>query len=245
MKSSRRQGVKSEHEIMQQTLVLIPGMLNNASLWDAVAPSIRARTHVVTPTFSTQDSVAAMADAVLASTPPGSLALAGFSMGGWVTQEIARRAGDRVSRLALISSSAGPANANERDMLTCAGAAAAGFDDILERMLPIVMHPSRLDNQVLRDAAITMWRDVGPAIYERQCRAAMDRPDLRATLRDLRIPVLITCGREDKVTPPALARELASLIPSAHLALVDRCGHLLPLERPDELVALLRQWLDA
>jgi pimeloyl-ACP methyl ester carboxylesterase len=90
-----------------------------------------------------------------------------------------------------------------------------------------------------------MWRDVGPAIYERQCRAAMDRPDLRATLRDLRIPVLITCGREDKVTPPALARELASLIPSAHLALVDRCGHLLPLERLDELVALLRQWLDA
>jgi len=207
---------------MQQTLVLIPGMLNNASLWDAVAPSFRARTHVVTPTFSTQDSVAAMADAVLASTPPGSLALAGFSMGGWVAQEIARRTGDRVSRLALISSSAGPANANERDMLTRAGAAAtAGFDDILERMLPIVMHPSRLDNQVLRDAAI------------------------RATLRDLRIPVLITCGREDKVTPPALARELESLIPSAHLALVDRCGHLLPLERPDELVASLRQWLDA
>jgi pimeloyl-ACP methyl ester carboxylesterase len=98
---------------------------------------------------------------------------------------------------------------------------------------------------VLRDAAITMWRAVGPATYVRQCRAAMDRPDLRATLRDLRIPVLITCGREDKVTPPTLARELASLIPSAHLALVDRCGHLLPLERPDELVALLRQWLDA
>ena len=41
-------------------------MLNNASLWDAVAPSIRARTHVVTPTFSTQDSMSAMADAVLA-----------------------------------------------------------------------------------------------------------------------------------------------------------------------------------
>jgi pimeloyl-ACP methyl ester carboxylesterase len=228
---------------MQQTLVLIPGMLNNASLWDAVAPSIRARRHVVTPTFSTQDSMAAMADAVLACTPPGSLTLAGFSMGGWVAQEIVRRA---VSRLALISSSAGPANANERDMLTRAGAAArAGFDAILERMLPMVMHPSRLDNQVLRDAAITMWRDVGPATYVRQCRAALDRPDLRANLRDLRIPALIACGREDQVTPPALARELADLIPSAHLALVDRCGRLLPLERPDELVALLRQWLDA
>jgi pimeloyl-ACP methyl ester carboxylesterase len=230
----------------QQTLVLIPGMLNNASLWDAVAPSIRARTHVVTPTFSTQDSMSAMADAVLASTPPGSFALAGFSMGGWVAQEIVQRARDRVSRLALISSSAGRANASERDMLARAGAAAtAGFDAILERMLPLVMHPSRLDDPVLRDAAITMWRDVGPTNYARQCRAAMDRPDLRAPLRDLRIPVLIACGREDQVTPPALSRALASVIPSAHLAVVDRCGHMLPLERPDELAALLRQWLDA
>jgi pimeloyl-ACP methyl ester carboxylesterase len=230
----------------QQTLVLIPGMLNNASLWDAVAPSIRARTHVVTPTFSTQDSMSAMADAVLALTPPGSFALAGFSMGGWVAQEIVQRARDRVSRLALISSSAGRANASERDMLARAGAAAtAGFGAILERMLPLVMHPSRLDDPVLRDAAITMWRDVGPTIYARQCRAAMDRPDLRAPLRDLRIPVLIACGREDQVTPPALSRALASVIPSAHLAVVDRCGHMLPLERPDELAALLRQWLDA
>lgn len=230
----------------QQTLVLVPGMLNNAMLWSTVAPALRDRVEVVTPTFSTQDSVTAMADVVLACTPPGPFALAGFSMGGWVAQEIVWRAGDRVSRLALISSSAGPANANERDMLARAGAVAtAGFDAMLERMLPMVMHPSRLDERALRDAAMTMWRDVGPTTYVRQCRAASNRPDLRASLRDLRIPVLIACGSEDQVTPPALARELASLIPSAHLAFVDRCGHLLPLERPDELVTLLGQWLDA
>ena len=120
-----------------------------------------------------------------------------------------------------------------------------GFDAILERMLPMVMHPSRLDTEALRDAAMTMWRDVGPVTYAHQCRAVMGRPDLRASLRDLHIPVLIACGSEDQVTPPALARELAGLIPSAHLAFVDRCGHLLPLERPSELVALLWRWLDA
>ena len=156
-----------------------------------------------------------------------------------------RRAGDRVSHLAFISSGAGPANANERNMLARAGATAAtGFDAILERMLPVVMHPSRLDERTLRDAAVTMWRDIGPMTYVRQCRAASNRPDLRASLRDLRIPVLIACGSEE-ATPPALVRELAGLIPSGHLAFVDRCGHLLPLERPDELVTLLWQWLDA
>jgi pimeloyl-ACP methyl ester carboxylesterase len=232
--------------MMQQKLVLIPGMLNNAALWNAVAPALREKVQVVTPTSLAQDSVTAMADAVLAYTPPGPFALAGFSMGGWVAQEVVRRAGDRVNRLALISSSAGPANASERDMLARAGTAAAtGFDVILERMLPMVMHASHLGDHALREAAIRMWRDVGPTIYVRQCRAAMDRPDLRAVLHDLQIPVLIACGSEDQVTPPALARELAGLIPSAHLAFVDRCGHLLPLERPDELVALLWQWLDA
>ena len=189
----------------------------------------------------------AMADAVLARTPPGPFALAGFSMGGWMAQEIVRRARDRVNRLASSVQARARRNANERDMLArAATAATTGFDGILERMLPMVMHPSRRDEQPLRDAVMTMWRDCRPddlraPVPRRRC----DRPDLRALLRDLRIPVLIACGREDQVTPPALARELARLIPSAHLAFVDRCGHLLPLERPDELAALLRQWLDA
>ncbi len=232
--------------MMRRTLVLIPGMLNNASLWDAVTPSLDDTAEVVIPTFSSQDSITAMADAVLARLPPGPFALAGFSMGGWIAQEIVRRARDRVDRLALISSSAGPAHANERDMLArAATAAATGFDGILERMLSVVMHPSHRNDKPLREAVMTMWRAVGPVTYARQCRAVIDRPDLRAILRALRIPVLIACGREDQVMPPAMTRELARLIPSAHLALIDQCGHLLPLERPHELAALLRRWFDA
>jgi pimeloyl-ACP methyl ester carboxylesterase len=230
----------------QQTLVLIPGMLNNATLWDAVAPALGDKANIVVPTFSSEDSIAAMADSVLARVPPGPFALVGFSMGGWVAQEIVRRVTDRVRRLAFISASAAPANVNERDMLTRAIAAAAtGFDRILDRMLAMVMHGSRLADKALCDAAMAMWRDVGPVAYAHQCRAVMDRPDLRLYLRDLHMPVLIVCGRQDQVTPPAFARGIARLIPSARLAFVDKCGHLLPLERPHELVALLRQWLDA
>jgi pimeloyl-ACP methyl ester carboxylesterase len=229
----------------ESTLVLIPGMLNNASLWNAVLPALGRQVKVIVPTFSMQDSISAMADAVLAAVPAGVFALAGFSMGGWVAQEIVRRARDRVSRIAFISSSSGRASVNERDMFARAIAAApTNFEAIIERMLPMVVHPSRLEDRPLCEAAMAMWRDVGPTVYAQQCRAVMERPDCRAQLRELRVPVLVTCGQEDQVTPPAFARKLAGLIPSARLALVERCGHLLPLERPNELAQLLRRWLE-
>jgi pimeloyl-ACP methyl ester carboxylesterase len=229
----------------ESTLVLIPGMLNNASLWNAVLPALGRQVKVIVPTFSMQDSIAAMADAVLAAVPTGAFALAGFSMGGWVAQEIVRRARDRVSRIAFISCSSGRASVNERDMFARAIAAApTNFEAIIERMLPMVVHPSRLEDKPLCEAAKAMWRDVGPRVYAQQCRAVMERPDYRAQLRELKVPVLVTCGHQDQVTPPAFARKLAGLIPSARLALVERCGHLLPLERPIELAALLRRWLE-
>ena len=55
----------------------------------------------------------------------------------------------------------------------------------------------------------------------------------------IRAPVLVLCGSEDKVTPPALSRELARLIPGARVELVEGAGHLGNLERPAEFNTLV------
>jgi pimeloyl-ACP methyl ester carboxylesterase len=51
------------------------------------------------------------------------------------------------------------------------------------------------------------------------------------------------CGRQDRITPPALSEELAALVPGARLHLVDGSGHMLPAERPDAVAAALRALL--
>ena len=231
--------------MMRQTLALIPGMLNNASLWDAVAGKLADVADITIPVFECESSLAAMADTVLARAPAGRLAIAGFSMGGWVAQEVVRRAKERVSRLAFISSGCGPADERERNAFARANTS-DGFDfqASLEKMFPVAVHASRLNDAALRAAAINMWRDVGNATYQRQRRAVIDRPDLRAHLRNLDIPVLIACGRNDQVLPPALSQELALLVPHARVVFIEQCGHMTPLERPDEVASLLRQWLD-
>ena len=56
---------------------------------------------------------------------------------------------------------------------------------------------------------------------------------------DIWVPTLVLCGAEDKVTPPALSRELAHLIPGAQLETIDGAGHISNLERADEFNTLV------
>jgi pimeloyl-ACP methyl ester carboxylesterase len=220
-------------------------MLNNASLWDCVVGRLAGAANSTIPVFENEDSLAAMADTVLARAPAGPLAIAGFSMGGWVAQEIVRRAKDRVSRLAFISSGCGPADERERNAFARANKSDGfDFEASLEKMFPVTVHPSRLNDAALRAAAIGMWQDVGNATYQRQRRAVVDRPDLRPHLRNLEVPVLIACGQDDQVLPPALSQELALFVPHARVVFIEQCGHMTPLEHPDDLARLLRQWLD-
>jgi len=64
-------------------------------------------------------------------------------------------------------------------------------------------------------------------------------------LAHLRIPVLVTCGEDDRVTPPAISAELAALVEGARLEWITGAGHMAPFEQPKRVADLLRGVLDA
>jgi non-heme chloroperoxidase len=63
--------------------------------------------------------------------------------------------------------------------------------------------------------------------------------DLREALRDNGVPARVLVGTRDLLTPPRLARQLADGIPGSELIVLPGAGHMLPLERPDEIVAAI------
>ena len=63
--------------------------------------------------------------------------------------------------------------------------------------------------------------------------------DLTGELPHVRIPTLVIGGTNDVLTPPGEARRIARLIPGARLELMDGGGHMLMLERTDELDRLI------
>jgi pimeloyl-ACP methyl ester carboxylesterase len=77
----------------------------------------------------------------------------------------------------------------------------------------------------------------------RQNRAVIARPDARVHIGALRCPVLVACGDSDKLTPPECSREIAELLPLAELVMVERCGHMLTMERPQVVNDHLRRWI--
>ncbi|TMG82752.1 MAG: alpha/beta hydrolase [Betaproteobacteria bacterium] len=66
---------------------------------------------------------------------------------------------------------------------------------------------------------------------------------LDGKLDGLRVPTLILWGEDDAITPLSMARAFHREILGSRLQIIERCGHLPPLERPDEFVAAITSFL--
>jgi pimeloyl-ACP methyl ester carboxylesterase len=234
-----------------ETLVLVPGLMCDDTVWRHQITAFSAGRDVQVAQHGLSDSLGAMAERILDSAAPR-FALAGHSMGGRVALEVVARAPERVTRLALLDTgyqarAAGEAGEREqagryrlleiarRDgMLAMAQAWASGM-----------VHPDRLSDRPLMDAIHSMIVHAGVAQFEAQIRALLARPDRTELLTELRLPTLLLCGRDDSWSPLARHRDMARLIEGSHLVDVPDCGHMSTMERPEAVTSALHSWLES
>lgn len=224
-------------------LLLLPGLLCDAGLWAPQAEALADVAEVQVADLTQDDRVEAMAARVLARAP-ARFALAGLSMGGYVAFEILRQAPERVSRLALLDTTAAP-DSPERALQRRRSLAIlkrGRFLGVTQQLLPTLVHPRHVHGPV-GQAVQAMAQRVGPEAYRRQQTAILHRPDSRPLLPTLTQPTLVLGGADDALTPPAMLQALAAPIPQAQWHTLPDCGHLPTLEQPEATTALLRRWL--
>ncbi|MEU7872045.1 alpha/beta hydrolase [Dactylosporangium sp. NPDC049140] len=249
-------------------IVLLHGLLMDASLWDSVIPEISPHFRVIAPTLPFgAHRIAVRADADLSL--PGTAAtvrelldrldlrdvtLVGNDTGGAVAQLAA--ADPRVGRLVLVSCEAFdnlPPGLTGRTIAALGRLPAGLFRAFMQQMrlkparrLPIAF--GRLTRR--GDRATRAW--MAPILTQkaiardsvRVLRAVFaDRTILMRAAEDLcgfDRPALVVWAKRDRVMPPEHGRRLAELLPQGRLVEIEDTDTLIPLDQPGRLAEALR-----
>jgi pimeloyl-ACP methyl ester carboxylesterase len=243
-------------------LVLINGYAATKDDWDPTFVSALADASTVfcldnrgvgaSPPVRQPLTVAAMAGDVLATM--GSLGLdsadvVGWSMGGFIAQELAARSPDRVTRLVLVSTDPGGTSS----------VAASG-----EVWARLIDHSGTPREQATRLLGLLFPADLAPAIDAEfgeivaLARKALDSRTLTAQesamdhwhaepaerrLHAIKAPTFIAAGRDDVVIPAVNSRLLSEALPGSRSMLFDGCGHALMAQEPTRLAEAINDWL--
>jgi len=78
-----------------------------------------------------------------------------------------------------------------------------------------------------------------PPDVRRDCAVAIGEMDLRHPLRSVQTPAVVILGRRDRLIVNRLTRAIVDHAPGARLVELPHAGHMLPLERPDEVTATI------
>jgi pimeloyl-ACP methyl ester carboxylesterase len=225
-------------------LLLLPGLLCDAALWRHQVETLADLADITVADLTRADQAGAAAQAVLASSPE-EFALAGLSMGGYIALEIMRQAPDRVTRLALLDTSARPDTHEKikfrQELIDLARI--GQFKGVTPRLLPKLIHPERLGDADLVESILGMAERVGRDAFLRQQRLLMNRPDSRHDLALIHCTAVVICGRQDQLTPLADSVEMVEKMPRGTLVVIEDCGHLSTMEQPHAVSAVLRYWL--
>lgn len=174
------------------------------------------------------------------------VAVVGLSLGAWMAAELATRYPDRVRSLVLVN----PVG------LYIPG---AEIKDIFGRKLDDLAGDLFADGNHPMAQAMTSLSAVDPSaipfdvvkpLYQTMAATArlgwdpyLHNPKLRKRLHRITAPTLVARGAQDTLVPAAHAAAYTADIPGARLVVIEGAAHLLPLEKPGDLAAVVREHL--
>jgi pimeloyl-ACP methyl ester carboxylesterase len=236
-------------------VVLIHGHPFNRSMWAPQVAVLRDRFRVVvpdlrgyggspvTPGTVTMAQLAADVGHLLDRHGIAAAALAGLSMGGLVTMELAGVQPERWWAYGFIATTAQRVTAEE------AGARLAsaqtideqGIRPVAEQMSARLFGPS--PDPQLTSNIMAMMLATNPAGAAAAVRGRAERPDYQPILKSLNAPALVCTGDHDSYSTAEVTSELVGCLRDPEVVLLENVGHLPNLERPDEFNEHLLRFL--
>ncbi|MBB3905571.1 alpha/beta fold hydrolase [Methylobacterium brachythecii] len=223
-------------------IVLIPGFMADDSLWDDMLPAMEAVGRITFGDTTRGSTISETAEHVVADAP-ARFVLVGFSMGGYIAREIARIAPERVEALVLVATSARADTHQQtrRKEVALKMMETRPFAGFSRPGILISLHPDRASDDTLIERVRAMSERVGIEVYRRQTSQFRESDLYR--LEPIKCPTLIVAADRDALRSLEESEELHTGIAGSTMVVIERSGHMIPMERPDALAAAIFAWL--
>ena len=167
--------------------------------------------------------------------------LMGFSMGGWLAAEIVAMCPSSVKSLVLVDAAGMKPQAGEiAELLMVSPEVANKLRFYDPTQVPdydtIVNRPRTPDEEAVH------WRN--REMTSRLCwKPYFHNPKLPAYLRGVQVPTLIVWGKYDAIIPRQCGELYQQALANSRLHVIDRCGHSPALEKPQEFLHVVQDFL--
>jgi pimeloyl-ACP methyl ester carboxylesterase len=165
----------------------------------------------------------------------------GHSMGGAIAQQMAYDFRERVAGLVLIGTGSRlPVNQSLLQLTASAESFPQAAELIIRWQFSRQVDPALV--ALAQESLEMLDHSVMHADFSACSRFDVSERNPKVALREL--PVVVICGQDDKMTPPAMNQALADFIPQAMLVTVPSAGHMVMLEKPQEVARAIQSFLD-
>lgn len=225
-------------------VLLIPGTLCTPEVFDGQVDAIRSfAPRADTVSFDLEASIPDMAETAMRYIHDGEGAtIIGFSMGGMVAMEIARRAPQLVSGLILLNTNA------HADLPGRRIARQKHLQEARDRGMANVIGRYYLDRYLLdpnpdaRELITRMAVEMGVDSFAAQIEALATRPDSSEVLAGIDCPTLIIGSSDDELCPGTEQVRMHGLVKDSSLEILPDCGHFSLLEKPGLVNRVIEDW---
>jgi len=227
-----------------RTVVLVHGLGSRAEDWNPLAPYLaRAGFRVYIPdlpgygrsqkppdfSYSIHDE-AQMVTGFIDALGLKQVDLGGWSMGGGIAQHVAFEHPDRIRKLMLFDA----AGLNEPVIFDTRLFTPENVDQLSQFEALLSPHPVQAPGFIARD--ILKYFQHNAWVIKRAMASILTRKDATdSILPQLKMPVLIVWGAEDRILPVSQGETMHRLVPQSELDIVQGCGHLAPKECAPEV----------
>ncbi|MBP7645011.1 MAG: alpha/beta hydrolase [Saprospiraceae bacterium] len=162
--------------------------------------------------------------------------ICGLSMGGYIALNVVKRFPEKFKALILCDTQciADTPEAKTKRFKTIGSIDVNGVEDFNEGFIKNIFHQNSLTDkkEVVEEVRTVVYAN-SKHIIKQGLVALAERNETCSTLGDIKMPTLILCGREDKVTPLEQSEFMHETIKGSVLHVIDDAGHVSNLEQPE------------